>query len=166
MTLAELNTDRLVLRPMAPSDAAGYAELLSDPDTHPFITESGPVPESEIPDRIRSNREASEAGRHLCWSIEADGEFVGYVALHDADGPVAALSYAVRRRWRRRGVAHEALEAICRACLDDATERALVARTHVDSEASVRLLLALGFRDCGTVETQFGPRRHFALDTA
>ncbi|MHC4848774.1 MAG: NUDIX domain-containing protein, partial [Planctomycetota bacterium] len=54
----ELRTERLLLRAMRPEDRAGYAELLADPGTHPFITESGPVPESDIPARIRQNRDS------------------------------------------------------------------------------------------------------------
>jgi len=166
MAFPELHTKRLVLRAMELTDADGYAELLSDPETHPFITEAGPVPRSEIPERIRRNRELSSTGTQLYWSIDLAGVFVGYVALHSANAPVSALSYAIRPAWRRRGLAHEALEAVCRECRASSPIRELEARTHSENEASARLLLQLGFEELSTVDTPFGQRRGFKLVVA
>lgn len=143
----ELRTDRLWLRAMRAADEVGYAELLADPGTHPFITESGPVPASDIAARIRRNRDSVDA---TYWAVEHDGEFVGYVALHDR-----TLSYAVRPAWRRQGIAREALAAVCKLVPEP------VARTHLDNEPSARLLAGLGFREHGVVQTDFGPRREF-----
>jgi RimJ/RimL family protein N-acetyltransferase len=160
---SQLNTERLVLRTMECSDAEGYAELLSDPSTHPFITESGPVPSAEIPERIRRNRDSSAAGTNLYWSIELDGVFVGYVALHGADASISALSYATRPAWRRQGIAREALEAICQSCRSGSPNKDLVARTHEKNTPSAELLLQLGFGEIGTVDTPQGRRREFKL---
>lgn len=162
----ELHTKRLLLRAMAPGDADGYAELLSDPETHPFITESGPVPRSGIAERIRSNREISEAGTQIYWSIDLGGEFVGYIALHNAKADESALSYAIRPVWRRRGLAREALDAVCQKCRAELPSRVLVARTHKENEASARLLLTLSFDELGVVDTPFGQRREFKLAAA
>jgi RimJ/RimL family protein N-acetyltransferase len=166
VAISELHTKRLLLRAMEPADADGYAELLSDPETHPLITESGPVPRSEIPERIRRNRELSSAGTEVYWSIDLAGVFVGYVALHGANARVSALSYAIRPAWRRRGLAQEALEAICRECRANSRTRELVARTHNKNEASPRLLLQLGFEEVDRVDTPFGQRREFKLIAA
>ncbi len=165
MAVPELHTKRLLLRAMELVDAYGYAELLSDPETHPFITESGPVPRSEIPERIRRIRELSAAGTEIYWSIDLAGVFVGYVALHSANAHVSAISYATRPAWRRRGLAREALEAICRECRANSPSRELVARIHNENEASARLLLGLGFEEVGSVDTPFGQRRGFKLIT-
>lgn len=162
-TFPELHTERLTLRGMDSTDADGYAELLSDPGTHPFITESGPVPVREIPDRIRRNRHAFQARSHLYWSIEWSGEFVGYVALHDAWSPRPVLSYAIRPAWRRRGVAAEALRAVCRHAFAVLEVRHLIARTHERNVPSAQLLLGLGFRESASVVTPQGPRREFEL---
>ncbi len=166
MAFPELHTRRLLLRAMEPADADGYAELLSDPETHPFITESGPVSGSEIPERIRRNRDLSAAGTQIYWSIDLAGVFVGFVALHNTNACVSTLSYAIRPAWRRRGMAREALEAVCRECRANQQRSELVARTHDENEASARLLLLLGFEEVGRVETPVGHRREFRLVVA
>lgn len=157
----ELSTERLHLRAMVAEDADGYSELLADPGTHPFITESGPIHATEVPGRIRRNLEAFRSRQHIYWSAELEGQFVGYVALHGAWQPSPAISYAVREAWRRRGVASEAVAAVREHAFSKLGARELIARTHIGNDASVRLLVSLGFLESQIAETPGGPRREF-----
>jgi RimJ/RimL family protein N-acetyltransferase len=149
-----LSTARLLLRPFRDSDVKAYAELLRDPTTHPFVVEGGPVAAEEVPARIEALG-SSQTSRY--WALEFEERFVGYVALHGVAEPTPSLSYAMHPSWRRRGFASEALGALATALGD----RALEAQTHLDNQASAKLLLSLGFRDLGSSETPRGPRRTF-----
>ena len=162
----QLHTQRLRLRAMANADADGYAELLSDPETYPYITESGPVRSTEISARIRGNVAAFGAGRHIYWSVEFDGHFVGFVALHGFLHACPALSYAIRPAWRRQAIALEALRTVCDYAFSSLDVQELVARTHYENKASAQLLLRLGFRDVGPVATPEGQRREFRVSAA
>lgn len=146
---------------MLPADANGLAELLSDPGTYPFLSHSGPVPRGKVPGRIRRYRWATWLGRAAYWSIEFEGEFVGYVALHAAPGRRIALSYAVRPTWRRRGVARESIEAVLAYTRSVTRDTTIVARTHCGNAPSAALLERVGFTDAGTVRTPLGVRREF-----
>lgn len=150
----ELTSARLRLRPFALSDGEGYGELLSDPLTHPYVIEGGPLPASEVPARIRAIQASASS---TYWALELEGEFVGYLALHGVPSGSPALSYAVRSAWRRRGLALEAIRAICEAF----PLKGFVARTHVNNVASARLLERAGFAASGPVETEHGPRQEF-----
>lgn len=159
----ELDTARLSLRAMAESDLDGYAELLSEPGTHELIVEAGPVPRSDALTRLRSNREAFASGAHVYWSIEIDSDFAGYVALHGTDTAEPAISYAIRAGFRRRGLAFEAIRAVCAYARDDPRFTAVVARTHPYNAPSRALLSSLGFRDCGEVSWGGEVRREYGL---
>lgn len=150
----EFTSARLRLRPFEDGDLAGYAELLSDPEAHPFIVEGGPLPAAEAAARLDALRAATSSTH---WALEFEGAFVGYVALHDHDAPSPALSFALRSAWRRRGLALEALEAVARAF----PHQELVARTQAENAPSAALLLRAGFREAGSVECAQGPRREF-----
>jgi ribosomal-protein-alanine N-acetyltransferase len=156
-----LETARLILRPMQAMDAHGYGELLSDETTFPYISDSGPVAASEIPSRISRNNERFVQGRAIYWALEHKGSFIGFVALHEPSERAPALSYAIRKQWRRRGFATEALEAICNYAFSLLACEQLVARAHLDNDASEALLLRAGFVHTGVVSVAAGDRNEF-----
>lgn len=157
----DLHTDRLRLRALGPADTEGYGELLADPDTYPFITDSGPVGRSQIPARLSRIQQAREEGHAIYWAIEFRDRFVGYIALHGPDDASPALSYAVSPAERRQGIGSEAIGAVQDFVRDRLAASELIARTHESNEASQALLHALGWRDLGVVDTREGRRREF-----
>lgn len=160
-TFPVLETDRLVLRPLDARDRDGYAELLTDPEEAHFLTDS-PVSKDQIDERIARTRVGFETARSIHWVIERQGEFCGYVAIHDPPGRSPALSYAVRRSARRRGVATEAITAVV-GYIFRRGALSIRASTHVENDASSALLRSLGFGYGGVAETDVGPRRRFSL---
>ena len=154
-----LETERLRLRSPRSGDAEGFAELLSDPTSYPYLSDSGPVPEKAVRSRIRAFRISFRSGKSVHWVLEARSNraVIGYVAIHARRDVPSYLSYAVRKSFRRRGFAREALLAIG-ANLSTIGCQSLVARAHVDNTASRKLLLSLGCKELGSVSTPTGQR--------
>jgi len=158
-----LKTKRLFLREMAEGDVEAYARLLADKNTVRYILDGRPLAAEEVPLRIRRNRAHSQTGQHYYWSIEdsASASFVGFIALHEAQAEKPVLSYAVLPKWRRRGIASEAIGAVMNFAKAELGATAVLARTHPDNSASLGLLRALNFEEVGLVRTPWGERIEF-----
>jgi ribosomal-protein-alanine N-acetyltransferase len=156
-----IDTARLILRAMTHGDAEGYGELLSDESAYPYITDAGPIDASQIRSRISRNHDYFLNEQAIYWALEYGSTFIGYVALHGPIQGAPALSYAIRRDWRRRGFAAEAIDAVCNHAFSVLGSRELVARSHFDNAASEALLRRLGFRNLGPVSVPAGRRREF-----
>ncbi len=142
-----LSTSRLLLRRFKIEDLHHYARLLQDPETHPYITEAGPVATPTVRGMIERNRDSHFQAGHLYWALAMakSNTFVGYVAAHNlGDNPVS-LSYAVARACRRKGLMAESLREVMRF-LFSLGAPALEARVHLGNRASENLLDSLGFQ--------------------
>lgn len=156
-----LSSTRLQLREMSEADAQGFAELLLDEQAY-FITDT-PVVADEVPTRIQRNRQAFHEGRALYWSIVHEGQFVGFVALHQPASSAPVLGYAIARRWRRHGFASEALRTVTHYAFNELGASRVDARTHLENTPSGALLQSLGFAYEGIVERPLGQRRMYVL---
>ena len=158
----QIRTERLLLRPLSLADADGYGRLLADPAVHPFVVESGPVPQERIPDRIARKQQEWADGTAATRAVLRDEECIGYVALHDLGKPRVAMNYAMAPDHQRRGHAAEAVAAV----LGRAAELGcgdVEARTHPDNEASARLLSRAGFIE---MEPETDPARRVFVWTS
>ena len=162
MRTPALSAGAVRLREMRPSDEDGYARLLTDPGTFPYIVDDGPIAREEIARRIERNREAAEYDSAHYWSITVDGEFVGYIALHAPEGPIASLSYAVLPRHRRCGYASAAIRAVCEFAGEQFRPETILALAHPENAASVALLRSLGFDSHGVKMAPRGDRAVFS----
>lgn len=159
MNFPTLETERLVLRSPHPNDVEGFADLLSDPTCYPYITDSGPVVRSAVPERIRQFAAGYRLGRSIHWVLElrSNRAFAGYVAVHGFREAPAHLSFAIHRSLRRQGFAREAVAAV-RMHLQTLGCETLVAHAHADNASSRGLLSNLGFEEIGLVSTERGER--------
>ncbi len=144
-------TERLYLRPIKSEDAAAYAELLSDPTVHPFVTEQGPP--QNIAVLLAQKQMDLLQKKSLTLSICFEESFVGYVSVHQWQQIRPAISYAISPCFQKRGFAREALQGLLHALPHDGV-RKLVAQTHFDNIASVNLLLAVGFEEQASTLTR------------
>lgn len=154
----EIRTKRLRLRPIAVEDADGYGRLLSDPRVHPFVIEDGPVLGEAVVPRIRDKERRWAEGDSATWAVLRDESFVGYVALHGLGSPRVAISYALLPEAQRLGYGREAVAAVLQRVGDFGVQE-VEAQVHFGNEASVRLLLALGFTEIDPIANP--PRRVF-----
>ena len=154
----EVLTARLRLRPLCDDDADAYGLLLADPRIHPFVIEDGPLARDAAVERIARKRRAWAERTAVTWAMLRDDAFVGYVALHNLGFAKVAISYAVARDAQRQGLGGEAVAAVLGRGRELGFSE-VEARTHVDNEASARLLRAVGFVE--TAPDESPPRRVF-----
>jgi len=149
----ELQTPRLVMRPLRDEDVEWLAPLLCDTAVATFLWEC-----AETPDQGRKYAIAHIEFDHLrhrfgMWSIQdkASGEFHGWAELSKLrpwSGPSdeIALSYVLRRESWGRGFATEAAGRLLRHAFEVCGLECVMAVTMRGNTASKRVLEKLGMR--------------------
>jgi len=163
--LPTLGSGRVSLREMRSGDTDGYARRLTHPTEARFITDVE-ISLSAVPRKLEANRRAWEQGRAAYWTIEQAGQFAGFIALHRPHAVTAALSYAVLQELRRSGVASEALRLVLAYASAQLETQQVHAATHLDNDASSKLLRSLEFEDLGEGEAPGGIRRRFVKEVS
>jgi ribosomal-protein-alanine N-acetyltransferase len=144
-----LTTERLVLRPQRADDAPFVLALMNDPDWIRYIGDRGVRTVEDARRYILDGavRMYAEHGLGL-YLVEAAGEPVGLCGLIHRDFlPDPDLGFAFAAAHRRRGYAREASEAVLAAA-----PARVAAIVTADNEASIALLVSLGFTHQGPFE--------------
>lgn len=147
MAQARIETDRLTLRPLVPSDA-GLIRLYSQEEKLARMTRSipHPLPPGATEGFIASVLEGRHGG--TVWAIEhrgAAGEaLIGVIALGDD----CEIGYWIGAPFWSTGFATEAVEALVAHCVASGRQP-LGARVFQDNQASARVLTKAGFRYTG-----------------
>lgn len=155
-----IETERLILRPIAEGDAAAMVALLSDDEAGVRMTEQLPWPmtASGARDWIALRQ---EPGEHVyAITLRSSAECIGCVGYR-RDGDQAVLGYWMGSAYRNKGYVTEAI----RALLDHARRQGVetvLGETFVDNAASQHVLTKLDFQRVGLLEksvaTREGPR--------
>lgn len=155
-----LTTERLILRALTPADAGDVFVFWGDPEVQRFNAEPSRDFE-ETRQFIREMHAAYQAGRSVMWAVaeRCDGRVVGAVSLHDWSRrhQRAEVGYTLAQSWWGRGMAYEAVAAVCAFGFDQMGLHRIEAETIADNHRSVRLLERLGFQREGT-------RREYSLE--
>ncbi|MGW7412737.1 GNAT family N-acetyltransferase [Streptomyces sp. NPDC054863] len=112
-----------------------------------FFTEQGQA------DRVRGQLKEQDAGRLVPWVLSLGHEVVGAVTLSNvALGPFrsANLGYWIDAEQAGRGLATEAVLAVCRAADEQLDLHRIEAGTVIANPASQRVLAKCGFDVIGT----------------
>lgn len=164
----QLETPRLLLRPLTLGDVGSLRPLVIDPDVRRWAADGRVLPEtwarSAILKSVASFRRHGTGAFAL--QLRGDGAFAGYAGLFPAKlarlGGLE-LGAALWPRYWRCGLAAEA----CRAILADAFGRLglerVLACTDAPNFRSLALIARLGFHQIGTTPGAFGAIRWFAL---
>jgi RimJ/RimL family protein N-acetyltransferase len=137
----ELETERLVLRPWAESDAGDYRALIAERD-------NGTVSAETAGERIAAQLATSERTGIGLLAVRrrAEGDFIGYCGLivgrASADEP--EIAYELFRRAHGHGYATEAARAVVEAAAMTGRKR-LWATVGAWNTPSLRVLEKLGF---------------------
>ena len=156
-----LKTERLVLRPLRPTDATALHRLVNDWEVAKTLARVPfPYPRELADEWIASTWERIAAGEawHLAIVGEERGEemLVGCVGLTlDRDGTEAELGYWVGRRFWGHGVAPEAAGRLARWGLAHLDITRIRASTLLDNTRSAAVLRRLGFREIGEGVQEF-----------
>ena len=142
-----IETDRLVLRPLVPGDAAFILRLINDPDWHRFISDRGVRTEDGARKYLVEGPIAMYArtGMGLLAVELKDGTPLGICGLIKRDTlPDVDIGFGFLPEARGRGYAYEAARASMEHGWRDLGLRRIVAITSPDNTRSAALLERLG----------------------
>ncbi len=151
-----LRTARLTIRPMRSADAEALWARRNDESTARFQSWALPYPIADAEELVASMVDLDGVPPVDGWfqiAVEdgATGDPVGDLALHlTFDGRCAEIGYTVAASARRRGIAHEATDALVRWLFEAVGVSRVSAMTHPDNIASLRVAERVGmvFEGC------------------
>ena len=138
--IATIRTDRLVLRPLRPSDADALVQGANKLDVTRWLSVV-PFPYTHTDAEAFLASKAIEP--RVVWAICDARGVCGVVSIRPELG-----YWLARDRWGQ-GYLTEASRAACDAAFADPTRRELTARCMVGNDRSARVLAKLGFRVTG-----------------
>ena len=150
-------TSRLILRPLARSDAEAVRQLYSDWEVAKWLSRvPWPFTSASAENFIADAEVDMEhgSGCHLAIERRVSATFVGTVSLRlpalepdpwTSDRQLAILGYAVQRDQQRNGFASEAAASVVQLAFDQMDIARLRATVLRDNVASRRVLARLGF---------------------
>lgn len=148
-TFPTLTTDRLILREVAPADAADVFVFRSDYEVQYY--NGAPMKElAEATALIDWLREKFRARDMICWGITLRGEnrVVGLCSFHNISTHQrsVAIGYDLARSHWGQGIATEAVGATLRFGFTQMNLHRIEASTCIDDLPSGRLVERLGFQ--------------------
>lgn len=151
-----LETERLAIRPLAPSDAPFILRLLNEPSFIRNIADKGVRTLEAAEAYLREGPQASYARHgHGLWLVEdrGSGAPMGMCGLIRRDSlPEVDLGYAFLPEYWGRGFAREAASACLAHGRDALGLPGLLAIVSPGNAPSIRLLESLGFARTGMMD--------------
>lgn len=143
-----IRTDRLILRPIAPSDVDALHNFWTDPAVRKYLWDNEIISRETVEDIVAaSERCFAEVGSGL-FAVElaqAPGELVGFCGLRRmADGPDLELLYGVLPRHWGEGLVSEAARAVLQHGFEACGLSRVMGATDTPNQRSVRVMQRLG----------------------
>ena len=149
-TPRELDTDDLHLRPLDMSDAEGMYEILADVQSMKYWSNAPVADIEEAKQFLREDLESDAKGNSLCWAVTFKGEdeLIGKCIMFNFSPKNyrAEIGYILNRKYWRRGLMRQALEALIDFAFNDLNLHRLEADTDTENTGSMALLENLGFK--------------------
>ena len=171
-TFPTLETERLLLRQLAVSDAPDYFLFMSDEENIRYY-DPAPMTQLEHAEKSIERHRRRFAGQEaLRWGITLKGEnrVIGNGGYAwEAENHLAVLSYILSKHYWNQGIMTEALTAMIQFGFDHLHVHRMEAQVASPNLASIRLLEKLGFQEEGRlrdrqyVNHQFVDESIFAL---
>jgi RimJ/RimL family protein N-acetyltransferase len=157
-----LETDRLLLRPFAPSDHDAMLAIFSRKEVVEYLYE-GPHDEEEVRRRLDQKiawRQIDGPGDvlRLAVLLKANGRVIGDVVLTwiDNEHRQGEIGYVLHPDHKGKGYATEAVSVLLRVAFEVLELHRVFGRTEVRNVGSVRVMEKLGMRrEADLVENEF-----------
>lgn len=148
----KLSTRDLFLRTAGPEDLNEVARM--------WDFEHGAIPEDEarrVLERMVRNHERNKPGSiwHLCLAVtrkDEPGTIIGWCGLDGTSGRELHIFYSIEPRYRGRGYASQAAEALLDYAFHDAGVRFVNGGCDKVNHASYRVMEKAGMRRAGAAE--------------
>ncbi len=149
-------TERLCIRRVRSDDWQAMQAIWADQAGSVYAQYDRPNDTGDTAVRRRIEKWAAfaESDEHLFYAVCLQDSVIGYTALHRRDGGAYEMGYCFHSRWHGHGYARESIAAILKNMKARGASR-ITAGTGLKNTPSVRLLLALGFRQTGTENVSF-----------
>jgi RimJ/RimL family protein N-acetyltransferase len=162
----ELETARLVLRPLSGADLDAAHRVSNDPLVQRYLWDDEPVKDA-IEDAIsRSLNTFAELGFGL-FGVRlraGDDELIGYCGLLRIEtAEKVELLYALLPRWWGKGLATEAARVCLRFAFEEADLARVVAGVDPPNTASLRVIEKLGMVPVGEISPEAPGVAYFEL---
>jgi RimJ/RimL family protein N-acetyltransferase len=155
-----LETERLMLRPLAADDAGPMTPLADDPGVSRMTT-SIPYPfERRMAEDFIHRMSKADPRHEVTFAVQRrdDGEFMGVLGIHPKDG-LAELGYWLGRPYWGQGYMTEAVNEALAWAGQAWGKRMLTSGHFADNEPSGRVLTKACFLYTGEVEPRFSVAR-------
>ena len=143
-----LRTERLLLRPIAGSDAAALHQFWTDPAVRKYLWDNEIISKQQVRQIIEeSDRCFQEVGCGLfaLEILDAPGQLVGFCGLRRiTDGTDIELLYGILPRYWGEGMVTEAAREVLRFGFDDCGLPRILGATDTPNQRSVRVMQRLG----------------------
>ena len=148
MSAPVLHTERLVLRPFAPSDEETLLRLWNDADVRRFLWDDQPVARETVREQIaQSQADFRERGYGL-FLVTREGVVLGAAGLFRLPGEAwVELIYALLPGAWGQGLATEAARAVLRFGFESAGLEEILAGADPGNAASLRVIERLGMTE-------------------
>jgi ribosomal-protein-alanine N-acetyltransferase len=144
-----LETERLVLRQPSEGDIRGLYEVFQDEDVMRYYGMEPLKTEQQVLDELNWFNQAFDDATGLRWIVtERDrGAYIGDLGYHKVSPPHsrAEVGYRLAQAYWRRGIMTEALAAVLEYGFEGMGLNRVEALVDPRNEASLGLLLRLGF---------------------
>jgi RimJ/RimL family protein N-acetyltransferase len=167
----QIETERLLLRPLLAEDAAGMFALDSNPEVHRFLGNQ-PISTLEESEKVIAfvQQQYAELGIGR-WAVieKSTGEFMGWSGLKKITEAFLGmpfyydLGYRFRPEYWGKGYATESAKAWVHEAFNTLQLSELYASTHLENHASAGVLLKCGFAEQAPVEHDGETYRWFQL---
>jgi len=152
----QIETERLLLRPLAVDDASALARLFAGDWEAIKQTGRMPWPPTEAALRRWIRAYVAPASHSFLMARRGDRVAIGGIGFGGAGG-TAELGYALGRRFWGRGYATEGVRVMV-AHAAAVGYRVVEAFSFIENPASARVLEKAGFADLGTIERDYPER--------
>jgi RimJ/RimL family protein N-acetyltransferase len=155
ISMATLETDRLLLRAFTNADLEPYCAMCSDPEVMRFLGDGRTLSRTDAWRHIAIFLGTWQLRGYGMWAVEekATGRFVGRVGyLHPEGWPGIELAWALARPFWGRGLASEA----ARVCLNHGFKSCgfehVIHLIHPENQRSIAVAERLGAKREGSTE--------------
>ena len=155
-----MQTERIILVPLADEHLEWEVELDSDPEVMRYLSGRASTREEIEAGHVRRMAAAQKVDGLGFWVGLVDDEFVGWWILQPAHGPdqpddpdVADLGYRLLRRHWRRGLASEGARDLVRYGFDDVGLDRIIAQTMTVNAGSRAVMERIGLTYVRTYPT-------------
>jgi len=167
--MAIIDTCRLRLAPLRHEDAEEALALVGEPSVRRFLFDDQRLDAADVAQMILRSRSLQAERGAGGWTVRAHdtNHLAGMFWLWPFQNPhQLELAFALSARWRGRGYAMEAGDALLAHVRDELRWPGVHASTDIGNAASIRTLWRLDFKETGLGSGPAGPLRLFVREFA